>query len=86
MIGRNSRYSTEVDTMYHILVDSVHSSVTVRCIGMYCIDSPIDGKYSGVDQLPEWIQEKLALLMMTDCVPVSGVGRRVNAETFWVYG
>jgi hypothetical protein len=39
--------------------------------------------------LPQWMQEKVALLMMTSTdpptVPVEGIGKRISENTFWVY-
>ena len=56
---------------------------------MYCVDSVVDGSYSGVEKLPQWMQEKVALLMMTSCdpptTPIQGVGQRINEGTFWIY-
>ena len=61
----------------------------VQCIGMYCVDSVVDGSYSGMEKLPQWMQEKVALLMMTSCdpptTPIQGVGQRINEGTFWIY-
>ena len=43
----------------------------------------------GLEELPQWMQEKVALLMMTSSIPptvdVEMVGRRINQNTFWVY-
>ena len=75
--------------MYRVMVDSGKNCVRVQCIGMYCVDNTLDGSYSGMEKLPQWMQEKVALLMMTSYIPptidVKGVGRRSNERTFWVY-
>jgi DUF438 domain-containing protein len=46
--------------------------------------------YNNTDELPEWMQEKLALLTMTSMnrptKDVVGVGRRIQENIFWVYG
>ena len=38
---------------------------------------------------PTWVQERIAVLMMTNDTPptepVEGVGHRIDANTFWVY-
>jgi hypothetical protein len=56
---------------------------------MYCLDSDVEDTYSGLDKLPQWMQEKVALLMMTSTdpptVPVEGIGKRISENTFWVY-
>jgi len=49
----------------------------------------VEGAYDSVDELPEWIQRKLAVLTMLKVKPpmqaVSDVGRRIDDDTFWVY-
>jgi hypothetical protein len=63
--------------------------VTVLCFGITSVDSAIDGHYDGVDDLPVWVQERLAVLMITDHTPptpeVEGVGRRISSNVYWVY-
>jgi hypothetical protein len=65
------------------------SGVTVLCFGIESVDSNIDGHYDGVDDLPVWVQERLAVLMITDHTPpipeVEGVGRRISSNVYWVY-
>jgi len=77
------------DSMYRVSVDSYKKHVEVQCIGLFCVDSGLDGFYSGLEELPQWMQEKVALLMMTSSTPptvdVEMVGRRINQNTFWVY-
>jgi hypothetical protein len=45
--------------------------------------------YNSVNDLPKWMQEKLALLMMTSAKPpteeVDGVGRRIDDTVYWLY-
>jgi|TARA_R110000782_G_scaffold194333_1_gene283954 hypothetical protein len=42
-----------------------------------------------MEKLPQWMQEKVALLMMTSSTPpiqeVTGIGQRISEDTFWVY-
>lgn len=52
----------------------------------------LDKDYSGVyspDTLPDWMQERLAVLMMTPVefptVEIPTVGRRISGTVFWVY-
>ena len=46
--------------------------------------------YSDIQDLPKWAQEKLAVLMVLDPTKVNdeihNVGRRINANVFWIYG
>ena len=75
--------------MYRVMVDNGKNCVRVQCIGMYCVDNTLDGSYSGMEKLPQWMQEKVALLMMTSSTPpiqeVTGIGQRISEDTFWVY-
>jgi hypothetical protein len=77
------------DTMYRVMVDNGKNCVRVQCIGMYCVDNALDGSYSGLEELPQWMQGKVALLMMTSFTPpipeVAGVGQRISEDTFWIY-
>jgi len=82
--------SNEDGPVYRVLIEeNIKNFIEVQCIGMYCVDNKIEGSYSALEDLPQWMQEKVALLMMTSSTPptktVEGVGRRVNAYTFWVY-
>jgi hypothetical protein len=77
------------DDIYRIYLSPHTNSVEVMCLGMNVLDHDIEGEYSSVDDLPDWVQERLALLMMTEIPPprdeVDGVGMRVDADTFWVF-
>ena len=55
-------------------------------IGMDCIDSTLGSYYSSVEDMPDWVQGKLATLMMlTPPHHVDGVGSRVGTNLYWVY-
>jgi hypothetical protein len=45
--------------------------------------------YEGVDELPKWVQDKLAVLMLLDHnqhdQEVETVGRRISENIFWVF-
>jgi hypothetical protein len=47
----------------------------------------MEGDYDCFGELPMWVQEKLAMLMMLTSPggPVEGVGKRIDRNTFWVY-
>lgn len=49
----------------------------------------IDRSYDSVDELPEWMQRKIAVLMIFDpekpMEEIKGIGRRISRGTFWVY-
>ena len=49
----------------------------------------VEDTYDSVDALPEWMQRKIATLMIFDPEKVNdeikGLGRRISKGTFWVY-
>lgn len=77
------------DTMYRVMVDDGKNCVRVQCIGMYCLDSDVEDTYSGLEKLPQWMQEKVALLMMTPLdkptSEVEAVGRRIDDNVYWIF-
>jgi hypothetical protein len=77
------------DNVYRVHVASDTGYVTVACIGLESVDAIIDGNYGNTDKLPDWMQEKLAVLTMMSSKPptefVNGVGRRINGDTYWVF-
>ena len=76
------------DNIYRVYVNPHTNAVEVSCIGME-VDSAVSGEYPSVDDLPLWMQEKVALLMMTSytppVTPIRGVGQRIREDTFWIY-
>ncbi len=77
------------DNVYRVSIDNTTKQVEVVCIGMDSVDSEAEGIYSSVDELPEWAQERVAVLMLCDPTPptqdVEGVGRRIDRDVYWVY-
>jgi len=75
------------DKVYRVSV--VPDGVLVICFGLESIDSGLDGHYDCVDALPNWVQERLAVLMITPSTPptyeVEGVGRRISSHVYWVF-
>ncbi len=76
------------DKLYRVSLDPDRNTVHVSCIGMERVDNTLADTYLSVDDLPSWVQGKLAVLMMTDPTPptleVEGVGRRIDKHTFWI--
>jgi len=70
-------------------VSTAADGVDVICFGLENVDSNIDGHYDTPNDLPSWIQERLAVLMITSPSPptkeVAGIGRRISRDVFWVY-
>ena len=77
------------DKIYRVYICPNTNTIDVACIGIDSIDNEAERAYTSVDALPLWIQEKVALLMMTSSdkptKTIEGVGRRIDANTYWVY-
>ena len=63
--------------------------IEVLCFGIESIDTELEGYYDSLQDLPKWVQERIALLSMLKSEPptedVEGVGRRISESTYWVY-
>ncbi len=74
---------------YRVNVAYDTKQVTITSIGMNCVDKEIDGDYASVDELPIWMQDRLAVLSLLEVPPppndVDGVGCRIGPYLFWVY-
>ena len=81
--------SASDDSTYRVLIALDNKTVSVECFGMYPLDSSVDGAYNSVDELPEWMQSKLAVLYMLPLPPpsndVEGVGTKISQHIYWVY-
>jgi hypothetical protein len=76
------------DIIYRVEIHDAMKHIDVISIGMDTLDVSDDGSYTSVDALPEWMQKKIAVLMLTSAVPpthpVDGVGRRIAENIFWL--
>lgn len=75
------------DNIYRVSI--FPDGADVMCFGLASVDSGIDGHYDQTDDLPEWVKERLAVLMILDSTPptteVVGIGRRISSHVYWVY-
>ena len=71
------------DTLYSVTVSKHTKKVHVTCIGMECVDNELKDVYNSVDDLPTWVKDKIALLMLVD--KGQGIGYRVGDEKFYIY-
>jgi hypothetical protein len=75
------------DNIYRVSI--FPDGIDVMCFGLGSVDSDINGHYDRTDDLPEWVKERLAVLMITSGIPptqeVAGVGRRISSHVYWVY-
>lgn len=76
--------------IYRIRINN-NASIDTDCydlIDSYC--PKLKNHYDKVEDLPSWVQERLAVLMVIDPAQtggreVTGIGRRINQIIFWVY-
>ena len=66
------------------------SSVETTCYDLLDNFNPeLDNHYEHLDDLPEWVQNKLAVLMLLDHrvtnEEVRDVGRRISEDIYWVF-
>jgi hypothetical protein len=87
---RLERYAIDiamVDALEKIYrVEVFDDKLIVLSFGMEMED--LDGSYKSIDELPQWMRDRLHVLSMMDYKPptttVKGVGRRISREVFWV--
>jgi hypothetical protein len=86
--ARMEKIITHDDNVYRVAVHQ-DGAVSVVCFGCEIVDPACEGEYSNVDALPDWVKERLAVLMLMSPTPptqdVDGVGRRISDHVFWVY-
>lgn len=77
------------DKIYRVYVCPHTTKVHVTCIGMDNVDSEVNGTYDTPDDLPDWIQNRVAVLMLTPLdkptKTIEGIGRRIDKNVFWVF-
>jgi hypothetical protein len=76
------------DIIYRVQVIEGTNSIHVTCIGIECVDSAVREGYYTLSDLPEWFSGRLAVLSICSTdppIPVEGVGRRIDENTYWVY-
>lgn len=75
------------DKLYRVVTQG--GRVEVMCFGVDLLDPQAEGEYDSVDDLPKWVQDRLAVLMIMSAKPptveVEGIGRRIDENTFWLY-
>ena len=84
------------DTLYNVYLDKDTKRIKVICLGINCIDNSLKDSYDSWEDLPKWMKDKIAVLMMLEVRgfmstalddEVKGIGMRGQGEDkFWVYG
>jgi hypothetical protein len=75
--------------IYRIQING-DNTVETTCYEMLdAFDPELKKYYETLDELPKWVQDKLAVLMLLDHTKVNeeveGVGRRINENVYWVF-
>ena len=75
--------------IYRILIRG-DNSIETDCYDMIDLFKPeLEKAYSSIDDLPEWVKERLAVLSVLNPEmrneEIEGVGRRIAKNIFWVY-
>lgn len=77
-----------MDNVYRVYIHPDSKRVEVVCLGMDSIDSEAEGIYHDTSHLPDWMQERLAVLSLMKVDPpqttVDGVGMRVDNHVYWI--
>ena len=77
------------EPIYRIKLN-LDGSVQTTCYEMLDAFSPeLKSFYSSVDEMPKWVQDRIAVLMLLDPSKlnqeVENVGRRISDDIFWVF-
>ncbi len=81
--------SPKSDAVYHVALANTPDAERkffVRCIGFDCVDLGKIKSYYLEDELPDWLKEKISMLMgLSIGDEVKRVGKHVSEGVFWVY-
>lgn len=77
------------EPIYRIRVND-DTTVDTDCYDLLENFAPeLEKSYDSVDDLPQWVQERLAVLMVLDVTKrneeIRGIGKRINKNVFWVF-
>lgn len=77
-----------MDNVYRVYVSPATMRIEVVCLGIDSIDGEAEGIYDDTSHLPDWMQERLAVLSLMKVDPpqtkIEGVGMRVDQHVFWI--
>jgi hypothetical protein len=73
------------DTLYCVTISKHTKKVYVSCIGINCVDNELEDVYTSTDELPTWVQNKMAVLMLVDKGKLEGIGYRIEDKKFYIY-
>ena len=88
--GRGGYFMGWIPTnnIYRVALHPDMPTVEVLSIGAEATDDSSSVIYSSVTALPDWIQERLSVMLMLSATPptenVPGIGRRISTYVFWM--
>ena len=90
MDQRADKYMSRMERkVFTAMSDLAQHKAKLDYITTWGLAEDIDRSYDSVDELPQWIQRKIAVLMIFDpekpMDEIKGIGRRISRATFWVY-
>ena len=81
-------WDPDEDNLYRVAIDPLTKRVEIICLGIDAADTAVEGIYKDTSELPDWAQERLAVLSMMESkpptTPVEGIGQRIDQYTFWI--
>lgn len=77
------------EPIYRLVIHD-DGGVTTTCYEMLDAFAPeLKSFYENVDELPKWVQDRIAVLMLLDHTKqnqeVENVGRRISKDIYWVF-
>ena len=73
------------DNVYHVYLNPDTNCIHVSCIGMNRLDTDVGGVYSSIEELPQWMQERLAVLLVVQPnIYYGDFGKSIDKNSFWV--
>lgn len=77
------------EPIYRIVLHD-DGTVETTCYEMLdAFDPQLKKWYESIDELPKWVQDKIAVLMLLDHTKtneeIENVGRRISKDVFWVF-
>lgn len=77
------------DRIYRVDVEPP-TKIEVICFGIDSLDDGVEGVYDNINDLPNWMQDRLSVLSMlppntSGGNDVEGIGRRITESVYWVY-
>lgn len=83
-----ARWTGGMENVYRVRFSPNADDIEVACLGLENVDKEAEGIYHALAELPEWMQDRLAVLYLMKVDPpqtkVDGVGMRVDEHVFWI--